>query len=140
MKKIIIITVCLLGLIFFACKKEQIAKVNEPVKDISGSWKIIKATRNGTDLTDRFAFGDFRIKFSDSAYTITNPVPFISSKDGTWRFDDPVYPFQITFAAPGESKTSAFLYPVVNGVRNIVISFSPGCKLNTYQYTLQKDK
>ncbi len=139
MKRLISITGCLLLLTFLSCKKEKMASSAEPVKDISGSWKIIKAMRNGTDLTARFSFGDFRINFADSAYTLTNLVPFITSKNGTWRFDDKNYPFQITFTAGGEVKTSTFLYPVVNGVRNIVISFSPGCASNIYQYTLQKD-
>ena len=139
MNKFISIIGCLLLLTFFSCQKEKVVMADEPIKDISGSWKIIKAMRNGTDLTGRFGFADFRIKFSDSAYTISNPVPFITSKDGNWRFDDPVYPFQITFTSSGDAKTSTVLYPVVNGVRNIVISFSPGCTLNTYQYTLQKD-
>jgi hypothetical protein len=139
MKKIVSAIGCLLLLGFLSCKKEKMIVQDEPVKDITGTWKIIKAMRNGTDLTDRFGFADFRIKFSDSSYTITNLVPFITSKDGTWRFDDPQYPFQITFTSAGDTKNSTVLYPVVNGVRNIVVSFSPGCSLNTYQYTLQKD-
>ena len=139
MKKFLSIIGCLLLLTVFSCQKEKVVMLDEPLKDISGSWKIIKAMRNGTDLTNRFGFSDFRIKFSDSTYTITNLVPFITSKDGNWRFDDPVYPFQITFTSSGDPKNSTVQYPVVNGVRNIVISFSPGCTLNTYQYTLQKD-
>ena len=139
MKKIISAIGFLLLLSFLSCKKEKTIIQDEPVKDITGTWKIIKAMRNGTDLTDRFGFGDFRIKFSDSSYTITNLVPFITSKDGTWRFDDPQYPFQITFTSSGDAKNSTVQYPIVNGLRNIVVSFSPGCSLNTYQYTLQKD-
>ncbi|MEO5889949.1 MAG: DUF5004 domain-containing protein [Ferruginibacter sp.] len=138
MNKLIGTTVCLL-LIFCSCKKENTAIPAEPVKDISGSWKIIKAVRNGTDLTSRFDFSAFRINFSDSSYTIDNQVPFIISKNGTWKFDDPVYPFEITLTSPGETKQSTVLYPVVEGVRNLVISFSPGCTLNNYQYTLLKD-
>ena len=139
MKKFLCILGCLLLLTFFSCKKENVVIEDEPVKDISGSWKIIKALRNGTDLTNRFKFDDFRITFNDSTYTVSNLVPFITSKDGTWRFDDPTYPFEITFTSAGEAKKSTLLYPVVDGVRNMVISFSPGCTLNTYKYTLQKD-
>ena len=138
MKKLIGIAAWLL-LVFCSCKKENTATPTEPVKDISGSWKIIKAVRNGTDLTSRFDFSAFRINFSDSTYTIDNLVPFIISKNGTWKFDDPVYPFEITLTSPGDERHSTVLYPVVDGVRNLVISFSPGCTLNTYQYTLLKD-
>ena len=138
MKKFLGIIGCLCLLTFYSCQKEKVVITDEPVKDISGSWKIFKALRNGTDLTNRFKFDDFRITFNDSSYTVTNLVPFITSKDGTWRFDDPAYPFEITFTSAGDAKKSNLLYPVVNGVRNMVISFSPGCSLNTYQYTLQK--
>lgn len=122
-----------------ACKTEKIAAPTESVKTISGTWKITDATRNGTDLTTRFNFSNFTITFTDSAYTISNPVPFIVSKNGTWQFDDPNYPFKVNFTATDSAaKVSNLLYPVVNGQRNMVITFSPGCELNTYQYTLQK--
>ena len=135
--------ICISVLIFLAvasCKKENTDIPAEPIKTINGSWKIVKALRNGTDLTARFDFSAFRINFSDSSYTITNPLPFLVSKNGTWSFDDPQYPFKLSLRQQSDTaKTSEFSFPVVNGVRNIVISFSPGCKLNSYQYTLQHD-
>lgn len=139
MKKLLTILLLLTLLIGFSCKKENTATPPEPVKELNGNWKIVKALRNGTDLTARFNFADFRINFSDSAYTITNPVPFIVSKSGTWSFDDPVYPFKMSFKTQSAAPvTSTIQYPVVNGVRNIVITFSPGCTSNAYQYTLQQ--
>ncbi|MDO9374701.1 MAG: DUF5004 domain-containing protein [Bacteroidota bacterium] len=139
MKKFIGIASFLLLLVGFSCKKENTATPAEPVKEITGSWRIIKALRNGTDLTTRFDFSAFRIKFSDGNYTIENPVPFIVNKPGTWKFDDPVYPFNISFRTGSDSATSAIQYPVVGGVRNLVVSFSPGCQSNIYEYTLQKE-
>jgi hypothetical protein len=139
MKRIISISVIIFILIGFSCKKENTIIPPEPAKAINGSWKIIKAVRNGTDLTSRFDFTAFRINFSDSTYTVENMVPFIVSQNGKWSFDDPQYPFKISFVTQsGLNKSSDMLYPVVKGVRNIVISFSPGCTLNTYQYTLEK--
>jgi len=100
----------------------------------------VQALRNGTDLTNRFDFSRFRISFSDSSYTITNLVPFLVSKNGHWNFDDPGYPAQVFFRAEGgASATSTVNYPVVKGVRNIILSFSPGCTSNTYTYTLEKE-
>ena len=130
----------LLGsLVFVACKPERLLIPSEPVKDISGNWQISKATRNGTDLTTRFDFSHFRIHFSDSSYTIDSLVPFIVSHNGRWSFDDPNYPFTLSFRATDSSaKTSPLLFPVVGGQRNIIITFSPGCSANSYQYTLQK--
>ena len=140
MRKIISISAVVFLLMTLSCKKASKDTPLEPVKSITGSWKIINALRNGTDLTSRFDFSAFRLNFTDSNYTITNPLPFIVMKDGKWKFDDPVYPFKISFTAQNDTtKTSSFLFPVVNGTRNIIISFSPGCFTNTYQYTLQKN-
>lgn len=131
------LALCSLG--FFACKPELLVTPSEPVKNLSGNWQIIKATRNGTDLTTRFDFSKFRIHFTDSSYTIDSLVPFIVSRNGKWSFDDPEYPFTLSFqAADSNAKTSPLQYPVTGGQRNMIITFSPGCSLNTYQYTLQK--
>jgi hypothetical protein len=139
MKKLLAILGLLLLIIGFSCKKENTDTPPEPAKKLTGSWKIVKALRNGTDLTARFNFADFRINFVDSAYTITNPVPFLVSKSGTWTFDDPLYPFKMSFkTGSAAAVTSTIQYPVLNGVRNIVITFSPGCQSNAYQYTLQQ--
>lgn len=130
----------LLVVVINACKKEDVSVTVEPKKDIAGSWKIIKATRNGTDMTARFDFSKFRISFSDSNYTISNPVPFIVGGNGSWRFDDAQFPFLLSFRATGDTlKRSEIQYPVTKGVRNIILSFSPGCKANSYQYTLEKE-
>lgn len=124
---------------FFSCRVEKLDVPFEPTKDVSGNWKITKVTRNGTDLTTRFDFTAFRINFQDSAYALTNPVPFIVSTNGTWHFDDPAYPFKIALTAKDSAtKTSLLLYPVVGGKRNMILTISPGCTLNSYQYTLEK--
>jgi len=138
MKKLLtLLTICTTGLI--ACKPEHLVLPGEPVKQLSGNWQIIKATRNGTDLTTRFDFSHFRIHFTDSSYAIDSLVPFIVSKNGKWAFDDPTYPFSISFQpADSIAKRSPLQYPVTNGQRNLIISFSPGCSQNSYQYTLQK--
>ncbi len=139
MKNLLIIfaAVCAAGL--FACKPERLITPSEPIKNLSGSWAIIKATRNGADITSRFDFSHFRLKFSDSSYTIDSLVPFIVSHNGKWAFDDPQYPFNISFTATDSSiKSTPLLFPVTNGQRNVIITFSPGCSLNSYQYTLQK--
>ena len=129
----------LCSLVFFACKPEMLIAPSEPTKDLSGNWQIIKATRNGTDLTARFDFSGFRIRFTDSTYTIDSLVPFIVNRNGKWAFDDPTYPFTLSFqATDSNAKSSPLLFPVTGGQRNLIITFSPGCSANTYQYTLQK--
>ena len=129
----------LCSLVLFACKPEHLLIPSEPIKNIAGNWQITKATRNGTDLTTKFDFSHFRINFTDSSYTIDSLVPFIVSHNGRWSFDDPNYPFTLSFRATDSSaKTSPLLFPVVGGQRNIIITFSPGCSANSYQYTLQK--
>ncbi len=124
---------------FSACRVEKLDVPFEPTKDVNGNWKITKVTRNGTDLTTRFDFSAFRINFQDSAYTLTNQVPFLVNTNGTWRFDDPAYPFKIALTArDSATKTSLLIYPIVAGKRNMILTISPGCALNSYQYTLEK--
>jgi hypothetical protein len=137
----IIKTSCALvmGCLLFSCKVEHTTPLNESIKTIAGSWGIIHATRGGTDLTSGFDFTHFRIVFTDSTYVIDSLVPFIVKTNGKWAFDDPQYPFNITFKpTDSASVTTPFSFPVTGGVRNIILSFSPGCTSNIYQYTLQK--
>ncbi len=131
--------VLLLGCLIFSCKIEHVNPPNEPLKNIAGSWGIIHATRNGTDLTSGFDFSHFRIVFTDSTYAIDSLVPFVVSRNGKWAFDDPQYPFNLIFTpADSPNMSTPFTFPVTGGVRNIVLTFSPGCPSNAYQYTLQK--
>lgn len=112
----------------------------ESVKNLNGKWRITHVTRNGADLTARFDFTKFRLTFTDSAYTIDNQVPFVVNKNGFWSLDDPQYPFNIKFVPKDStSKNLGFLYPIVNGRRNILMTFSPGCSKNSYQYTFEKE-
>jgi hypothetical protein len=136
----------ILSLVVWAsCKVDKISEVAEPVKDISGNWQVIKATRNGTDLfalldSNYYSFNKFRITFNAGAYTLVNPLPFIVNQNGTYSLDNPQYPFVITFKQTGSTTpvSTAFTYPAVNGARQLTLVFSPGCSNNTYSYTLQK--
>ena len=129
----------LLGALFGSCKMEKVGPAAESVKDVSGNWKIIKATRNGTDLTSIVDFSQFRLSFNQGNYTLVNKVPFLVSQNGTYALDDPKYPFKITFTAGAATPVAtAFNFPIVNGVRQLSLTFSPGCTNNTYVYVFQK--
>lgn len=122
-----------------SCQRENIVAPKEATKTINGTWKVIKALRNGTDLTSRFDFSHFQISFQDSVYQLDSLVPFPVNTNGQFYLDDPKYPFKIYLKEQDSSyKTLNMEFPIANGVRNIVINFSPGCSSNTYQYTLQK--
>jgi Domain of unknown function (DUF5004) len=130
----------LLLLLINACHRSEML-VPEPVKDIAGEWRIVKAVRNGVDITTLTDFTKFRIRFTtDLQYTIQHPLPFVVSKNGSYALDDPKYPFRINFRQTGinEPVSTTFTYPVVNGKRNINFTFSPGCTANTYAYTLER--
>lgn len=130
----------MLLLIVSACKRQEIA-VPEQVKDLSGEWRIVKAVRNGVDITTLTDFTKFRLRFGEeNKYTIENPLPFVVNKNGSYALDDPKYPLRITFSQTGTDApvSTGFTYPVVSGKRNLVFSFSPGCTANTYLYTLEK--
>lgn len=124
---------------FASCKVERLSPVAESTKDISGDWTVISATRNGTDLMSIVDFSQFKVSFKDGKYTLINKLPFLVTQDGTYSFDDPQYPFKISFTAAGSpAVATAFTYPIVNGVRQLTLTFSPGCPGNTYVYTFKK--
>jgi hypothetical protein len=127
-----------------SCKTDKISPVAESTKDLTGIWKVVRATRNGTDLfplvdTTNINFNKFTINFKAGAYTLNNPLPFIVTQNGTYSLDNPQYPFQITFVQTGATPiATAFSYPIVNGVRVLTLTFSPGCPQNNYSYSLEK--
>lgn len=130
-------------LVWSSCKVEQAKTVTETVKNISGTWQIVDVQQNGVDITgsNGLDISQFRINFQNNSYKLTNPLPFIVYQNGTYSLNDPQVPTEITFTAAGaQPVTSTFNYPIVTGVRNIVIQFTanPGCTDNSYTYTLQK--
>ena len=132
--------ILLTGFAWTSCKVESLKPAVESAKDISGNWVVIAATRNGTDLTSIVDFSQFKVSFNQGKYTLVNKLPFLVSQDGTYSLDDPQYPFQISFTAMGSTTpvSTAFTYPIVNGVRQLTLTFSPGCPNNTYIYTFKK--
>nr|WP_082855932.1 DUF5004 domain-containing protein [Mucilaginibacter sp. L294] len=143
------IGILLAGCMLFAvsCKTENmVPMVNESVKNIDGTWKIASATLNGTDILNTIPdamthLTGFGVTFTDGKYTLANPIPFIVDTDGTYTFNDPQYPFDISFTPTGTTTAvkSTFLFPVVQGQRRVTLTFSPGCSKNIYVYTLKKD-
>ncbi|MDB5110154.1 MAG: hypothetical protein JWR67_1268 [Mucilaginibacter sp.] len=126
-------------LIASSCKTEKVLPQKEALKDITGNWQVIKATRNGTDLTNIVDFSQFKLNFANGNYTLQNKLPFLVNQNGSFSLDDPQYPFKITFTATGAQPVSTvFTYPVVNGKRQLSLTFSPGCANNSYVYVLQQ--
>lgn len=147
MKKTICIQLLSLCLIFLpaACDKFDSNSVDLPEeseKVIDGTWKIARVTRNDADITALMDFSRFRLTFNaDNTYVIANYLPFAVKENGTWRLDDPQYPFYLTLDENGapEALKLDFNYPVVNGQRIISLSFSPGCHSNVYTYVFERE-
>ncbi len=121
---------------------EETKVYKEESKSIVGSWKIIKASRNEIDITSMMDFDNFRVNFyDDGTYSIDNYLPFVVSKNGKYNLDDPEYPFHIQFMQDGDSQQTetSLVFPIVNAERQIGLTFSPGCKSNTYTYILQRE-
>lgn len=140
-----IVLVALVG-VLAGCRAEDYYVAAESQKAIEGSWKIVKFSRNGTDMTERVNGEDFVLTFHDEngsdpfSYSIESRLPFVVSKNGSWAFDDPTYPFAISFSPEDGSgaREVPFLFPVMEGERRINLSFSPGCSENNYEYILEK--
>ncbi|WP_116789222.1 DUF5004 domain-containing protein [Flavobacterium psychrotrophum] len=140
MRKIFSLAAVTMLVLFTACAPStDTGDYNEPIKDIAGSWQVIKIERNGEDITTKVNFSQFRVNFlEDGTYIFENYLPFVVSRPGTWSLDDKQYAFKINFLSDSQDVTSLeFSYPIVDGKRQIQISGSPGCSSNTYTYTLQ---
>ena len=123
--------------------EDSLTSGNQEVSlDTSGSWKIVKVTRNGTDITNAMDFTKFRLNLNkDGMFSIDNYLPFVVKKtSGKWAIDDPVFPFRLFFYdANGSDEIIANLnYPVSNWKRQIILTFSTGCVSNTYSYVFER--
>lgn len=117
----------------------------EPVKDLNALWRIQNVTRNSVDITQFIDSAGFRLMLSgDSSYMLEgNNIPFlVDAGEGKWATNDPQYPYRITFIPKDSTVTfnGSIETPASKGERTLSISFSPGCRSNTYVYTFEKVK
>ncbi len=113
----------------------------EARKDVSGTWVIKTASRNGVDITNDMDFTKFQLQLkADGTYHIENYLPFVVRTDGTWQTDDPTMPLEIVFKEndSAEPMSVQLNYPIIDGVRQLLITHSPGCYSNTYVYKMVK--
>jgi len=138
-KLYIIFTLLLISATFSGCKKAITGNSAESRKELQGDWQIIKITQNGNDLSALLDLTKYRISFNGNKYSTTaNELPFLARKNGQWDFNDPNYPFAITFTAEGGTPVStAISYPIVGQQRQMELSFDLGCSRNVYTYTLK---
>ncbi|MEO6150611.1 MAG: DUF5004 domain-containing protein [Mucilaginibacter sp.] len=138
----------LVALLFASCKTERFNKTDVPA-NISGLYKLTKATRNGVNVYDASTadtinsgvdYKSFRLNFNaDNTYLLLNTIPFIETTNGKWALDDPAYPQRITFTADsGQPITVNFGSSIQLDKRRVVIGFKAGCGVNAYQYYLEK--
>jgi len=114
----------------------------EPIKDLNSQWRIQTVLRNGTDITEYVDSADFRLTLSsDSSYTLQgNNIPFLVNGSGKWSVDDPQFPYHLTFTPKDSTHgfEGSVATPVSKGNRQLNITFSPGCRQNTYLYSFEK--
>ncbi|WP_245893035.1 DUF5004 domain-containing protein [Parapedobacter indicus] len=132
------------GLTALSSCEDGISNVStaEAAKDITGSWKVVQLTRNGEDLSERLDLTDFRIDFNpDGTYTLAEQLPFIANAPGTYSLSDPQYPFALILRPEGvqEDVVARFQFPVVEGERQLSLSFSLGCESNVYQFNFERE-
>lgn len=150
MKSILYIMIAMLAFIIpilfitSSCDKfsdESPAVSEESAKELEGSWKIVKVYRNGADITELMDFSRFRLNMNpDNTYSIDNYLPFLVRDEGTWELNDPYYPFLLSFKenSAGEAYVSNLNFPSVGGVRQLKLTFVPGCEANSYTYEFEK--
>jgi len=110
----------------------------------SGNWEVVQASRNGADITSLMDFTQFKLNLNENgSYSIENYLPFVTKNTiGQWKVDDPIFPFRLFFYDPDGSNEIVvqFYYPIIEGERRLVLTFSPGCSNNIYSYTFIKKK
>jgi len=114
----------------------------EPPKDIAGSWKVVQLVRNGEDLTPRMDLADYRLELKeDGTYSLGERLPFALEGSGTYRLNDPQYPFTLLMASEEDPTEISvrFQYPVLRGKRRLSLSFSLDCSGNSYQYHFERE-
>jgi hypothetical protein len=132
-------------LAMFACNDDP---ENNPdgftefVANIDGNWKIEQVLQNGKDITDLLDFQSFSLQLTygdgqPSSYTFSNLMtPFgLSEANGSWSFDDLVYPTRINFS---DGTSLAIEGPVLSGGNELKVTVPLGCTANTYVYHLSK--
>lgn len=146
-----IFSLALIILMAAGCRVD-IPVVPEPVKDINGDWKIVQVIRNRVDITQKVKLDDFRLEFQSDpsgqnggtgTYKITRGAPFVVNGDGSWKLNDPVYPFVLSFSPasdPAENVDLNFSFLIIKGAYQIKLVLKPGCQSNTYEYYLGKAK
>ncbi|MFZ4262755.1 DUF5004 domain-containing protein [Sphingobacterium sp. HJSM2_6] len=128
--------------VFQSCEDEATAiLVEEPIKDIAGTWKVIQIHRNGEDLSKRMKFENFQMVFkADGTYTLSDDLPFLVDGPGKYALNDPQYPFSLILSPTDQEEhlPVKFQFPIVEGQRQLSLNLSLGCTSNTYQYVFQR--
>lgn len=141
--KILSIFYLLLGtMVLFSCKNEVVDLItDEPVKDISGTWKIVSLTRNGEELSERIDLSKFKITFNpDGSYSLQDKMAFTVSGPGSYQLNDSQYPSGLVLTEQDKApQKMTFQFPVVAGKRQLSLTLSPGCEGNTYQYNFVRE-
>ncbi|WP_256010401.1 DUF5004 domain-containing protein [Desertivirga xinjiangensis] len=130
-------------LAFVACEDELAATItDESLKEVTGTWKVVSLTRNGEELAQRLDLSRFRITFNpDGTYALQDKLAFAVAGPGTYKLNDPQYPYSLILTEQTkEAQPVKFQFPVIEGKRQMSLTFSPGCSSNTYQYNFVKEK
>lgn len=131
------------GLVALSSCEDEMSKIltEEPVKDITGNWKVVQLTRNGEDLSKRIALENLHIHFkADGTYTVSEELPFVVNDPGIYTLNDPQYPFSLILKPEGEATDIPvrLQFPVVKGERQLSLLFSLGCSSNSYQFNFER--
>jgi len=118
--------------------------LEEQIVILDGTWAINKVIRNGVDITAQFDFSGFSLTLNGSGaesspYQIDNAgVPFPILSDGTWAYDDAVYPTSLTMTSGQDQATIFFNMPPVSTGSELKLDLLLGCSDNVYIYQFNK--
>ena len=117
--------------------------LDEQTVDLQGTWRVQKAFANGQDITELFDFGQIvltlKMNEGPTDFEIENgDAPFPVTQNGSWVYNDLVYPTMMIFSTVSVERSLGFAAPPISGNTSFSLQFSLGCADNVYVYQFEK--
>ncbi len=143
-----IVVICLIALGAISCDDQVVeipaGALEEQMVDISGKWQLEQVWLNDQNVTDRMDFAQLSLilemnESGPTSYDVEpGPAPFPILEDGSWSYDDLVYPTVLRLENSNKKSVLTFASPPISGNNRFSVSFSLGCPDNIYTYAFRK--
>lgn len=139
-KKVLVFSLVVVALL--SCRPENRYEIGDPsdkIAGISDSWTISSVilideaslNKSQVDISSFYLQGDqlMTMEFTETNYTVTEGTgKNFFGASGTWAFDDPVFPTQVTLSPEnGSDIVLSLLGPIREVDQELRIQYTRGC-------------